>query len=224
MKKLQNKQRVIRLISLIGFFFFISIFTTQAQKSDSLLFDLTGKVVASDSLKPIPDTHLISKFNQWGTISDDRGLFRMMVSRNDSLLISSMGYSSRIVQITDSILKLPQPVLFTLDIDTILIHEVVIHGFWDYRTFKQMIINMKPMDLQQFYPNMDANPLLYRNPPTALVVKGPIQALYDIFNKNARLQRKLVRHRKEYNRLMINLGREKDTIPSIPEHMREKLH
>ncbi len=224
MKKLQYKQRVIRFISLIGFLFFTAVFTAQAQKPDSLLFDLTGKVVASDSLKPIPDAHLISKFNKWGTISDDRGLFRMMVSRNDSLLISSMGYSSRIVQINDSILRLPQPVLFTLDIDTILIHEVIIHGFWDYRTFKQLIINMKPMNLEQFYPDMDANPLLYRNPPTALVIKGPIQALYDIFNKNARLQRKLIRHRKEYNRLMINLGREKDTIPSIPEHMREKLH
>ncbi len=194
------------------------------QQADSMLFDLTGKIVSSDSLKPIPNVHIISKFNRWGTISDENGLFRMLVSRNDSILISSIGYRSDIIHITDSICNLTQPVIFTMDIDTILIHEVIIHGFWDYRTFKQLIINMKPLDLKQFYPDMNANPLLYYNPPHALVMKGPIQALYDLFNKNARLQRKLIRHRKEYNRLMINLGREKDTIPTIPEHMRVKQH
>ena len=203
---------------------YLSVFAAIAQKAKPFLFDLTGKVVSSDSLEPIPNVHLISKFNKWGTISNEQGFFRMLVSPNDSLLISSIGYSSRIVHLNDSILKLPQPVLFTLSRDTVLIHEVVIHGFWDYRTFKQMIINMKPMDLKQFYPDMNADPLLYRNPPTALVVKGPIQALYDIFNKNARLQRKLIRNRKEYNKLMINLGREKDTIPAIPEHMLKKPH
>ena len=214
----------LRIIALTGFLLYLPSLTVNAQENEHLLFDLTGKVVSSDSLEPIPNVHLISKFNKWGTISNEQGFFRMLVSRNDSLLISSIGYSSRIIHLNDSILKLPQPILFTLARDTVLIHEVVIHGFWDYRTFKQMIINMKPMDLKQFYPDMDADPLLYRNPPTALVVKGPIQALYDIFNKNARLQRKLVRNRKEYNQLMINLGREKDTIPAIPEHMREKLH
>ncbi len=195
-----------------------------AQYSPENLFDLTGQVVSSDSLEPIPNVHILSKNNRWGTISNEDGFFRMLVSNDDSVLISSMGYSRKIVWINDSIRQLKQPVRFTLDRDTILIHEVVIRGFWDYRTFKQMIISMKPMDLKQFYPDMDADPLLYYNPPHALVMKGPVQALYDAFNKTARLERKLIKNRKEYNQLMINLGREKDTIPSIPEHMREKQH
>jgi hypothetical protein len=148
----------------------------------------------------------------------------MLVNPDDSILISSMGYVKRIIHITDSIRNLPQPVVFKLDIDTILIHEVVIHGFWDYRTFKQMVINMKPLDLSRFYPDMDADPLKYVEPTHALTMKGPVQALYDVFNRNARLQRKLIKNRKEYNRLMRNLGREKDTIPAIPEHMQEKPH
>ena len=121
-----------------------------AQHSDSLLFDLTGKVVSSDSLKPIQDAHIISKFNKWGTISDQDGYFRMLVSADDSLLISSIGYRKRIIRISDSIRQVQQPVLFKLDIDTVLIHEIVIHGFWDYHTFKQMVINMKPLDLIHF--------------------------------------------------------------------------
>ncbi len=211
-------------LTILLFLSFIFFNTVYAQNPDSLYFDLTGRIVSSDSLKPVYDAHVISKFNKWGTISDDDGYFRMLVNPDDSILISSMGYVKRIIHITDSIRNLPQPVVFKLDIDTILIHEVVIHGFWDYRTFKQMVINMKPLDLSRFYPDMDADPLKYVEPTHALTMKGPVQALYDVFNRNARLQRKLIKNRKEYNRLMRNLGREKDTIPAIPEHMQEKPH
>ncbi len=211
-------------LTILLFLSFIFFNTVYAQNPDSLYFDLTGRIVSSDSLKPVYDAHVISKFNKWGTISDDDGYFRMLVNSDDSILISSMGYVKRIIHITDSIRNLPQPVVFKLDIDTILIHEVVIHGFWDYRTFKQMVINMKPLDLSRFYPDMDADPLKYVEPTHALTMKGPVQALYDVFNRNARLQRKLIKNRKEYNRLMRNLGREKDTIPAIPEHMQEKPH
>jgi hypothetical protein len=211
-------------LTLLLFFGLLLLNSANAQNSDSLFFDLSGRILSSDSLKPVYDAHIISKYNKWGTISDENGDFRMLVNPHDSILISSIGFVKRIFHITDSIRNLPQPVVFVLDIDTILIHEVVIHGFWDYRTFKQMVINMKPLDLSQFYPDMDADPLKYVEPTHALTVKGPIQALYDIFNKRARLRRKLIKNREEYNRLMINLGREKDTIPSIPEHMQEKQH
>jgi hypothetical protein len=211
-------------LTLLLFFGLLLLNSANAQNSDSLFFDLSGRILSSDSLKPVYDAHIISKYNKWGTISDENGDFRMLVNPHDSILISSIGFVKRIFHITDSIRNLPQPVVFVLDIDTILIHEVVIHGFWDYRTFKQMVINMKPLDLSQFYPDMDADPLKYVEPTHALTVKGPIQALYDIFNKRTRLRRKLIKNREEYNRLMINLGREKDTIPSIPEHMQEKQH
>jgi hypothetical protein len=50
---------------------------------------------------------------------------------------------------------------------------------------------------------------------------GPIQALYNQFNHIARLQRKLVRNREQYNELMRKMGRISDTIPAKPEHMQE---
>ncbi len=103
--------------------------------------------------------------------------------------------------------------------DTIQINEVIIHAFWDYEVFKQMIIDMPPMNLDQFYPDMDENPLMYYNPTVAFAVFHPIQALYDMFNRSARLQRKLIKNRREYNKIMIQMGRPQDTIPAIPEHM-----
>lgn len=97
---------------------------------------------------------------------------------------------------------------------------MVIRAYFDYKTMKQIVINMQPVDLSQFYPNWENTGLLYME-PRPMSFKGPIQALYDVLNRSARLQRKLIRNRKEYNQIMQQMGRYLDTIPAIPEHMQE---
>ena len=104
--------------------------------------------------------------------------------------------------------------------DTVLINEIIVRGYWDYNTFKQIIINMEPLDLGNFYEISEGIDKELKFNPAYQGIKGPIQALYDRFNKNERLQRKLIKNREEYNELMIKMGRIQDTIPAIPEHMR----
>jgi len=185
--------------------------------SDSLVI-MNGTVLTSDSLLPVPNTHIISKFNRWGTISDDKGQFRMAVSLVDSVLFTSIGFKPKIIFINDSARKKLGHFQIFMEKDTVLINEVIIRAFYDYRTFKQMIVEMEPLSLDQFYPDWEGTELLYKQPvPTGF--KGPVQALYDWLNRSARLQRKLIRNRKEYNKLMIQMGRPQDTIPAIPEYM-----
>ncbi len=178
----------------------------------------TGKIVTADSLKPVEDAHIISKFNHWGTISNEEGKFKMYVSHNDSLLITSVGYRPVIMQIQDSLINEDHPYPILMYTDTVNINEVIIRAFWDYQTFKLIVSEMEPVSLDQFYPNYEGTGLLYKEVHPASF-KGPVQALYDVLNKDARLQRKLVRIRKEYNELMIQMGRPEDTIPPRPEHM-----
>jgi len=195
-----------------------------AQESNKeTLFTLDAQLVTSDSLLPVPDAHIISKKKLWGNFSDKDGRFKMLVDPYDTLMISSVGFSTRIYIITDSIRNIEPPVTITMDIDTILINEVVIRAFWDYETFKQMIIDMPSLNLDQFYPNMDENPLDFIQ-PGPYTIGGPIQALYNVFNRSARLQKKLIKNRREYNKIMIQMGRINDTIPAIPEHMQGKQH
>lgn len=189
------------------------------QEKDSLLI-LDAVILSGDSLLPIHNAHIISKFNRWGTISNKEGRFKLYVRNNDSILITSIGFSPRIIQMTpnyfidDSISVIP------LLKDTVSINEVVIRGYWDYPTMKQIVIDMQPVDLTQFYPDWAGTELLYRD-ARPMSYKGPIQALYDVFNRSARLQRKLVRNRKDYNRVMNQMGRTYDTIPVRPEHTQE---
>lgn len=207
----------IRIILYISLIIFVSE-SLWAQMPDRDVVILDAVVVSSDSLIPIPNTHIISKFNRMGTISDNQGRFKMYIDPYDSLLITSVGFSARILYITDSIRQLDSIVIIRMLKDTIMINEVIIRAFFEYEVFKQMVINMEPIDLSQFYPDWGGTELLYRDVKPA-TFGGPIQALYDQFNHVARLQRKLVRNREQYNDLMRKMGRNQDTIPAMPEHM-----
>ena len=194
--------------------------TGYSQQVVDSLFVLDAVILTGDSLLPVENAHVISKFNRWGTISNKQGRFKLYVQNSDSVLITSVGFSPLILRIGPSILADDSIVEILLPKDTITINEVIIRGYWDYRTMKQIVINMQPIDLGQFYPNWDGTELLYME-PHPYSFKGPIQALYDALNSSARLQRKLIKNRKEYNQLMYMMGRYLDTIPAKPEHMQE---
>jgi len=198
------------------------IFTLSATAFSQVVYDsllvLHGRVITADSALPLHNAHVLSKFNHWGTISDESGEFKMLVSPGDSIMVSTIGFNTAVFQIDSSVILNDKPYEILMGKDTVLINEIIIHAFWDYRTFKQLIVNMEPLNLDNFYPDWEGTGLLYLE-PKPLTIKGPIQALYDVFNRSAQLRRQLIRNRKEYNQLMIQMGRPNDTIPAYPEHL-----
>ncbi len=217
LKHLNNKYIQFLLLFVFGINYAFS------QQLNDSLYILDAKILTNDSLLPIENAQIISKLNRWGTISDKQGKFKLYVQDFDTILITSMGFRSTIFPIDSSVLLSDSILQITLLRDTISINEVVIHAYLDYKTMKQIIINMQPIDLSQFYPDWEGTGLLYLS-PHPMTFKGPIQALYDAFNRSARLQRKLIRNRKEYNKVMYMMGRYLDTIPAMPEHMRQLPH
>jgi hypothetical protein len=207
------------LLLILSFSIVVTSNSLSAQEQEKYtLFVLDAQLVTSDSLLPVPDAHVISKRKLWGNISNKDGRFKMYVDPYDTLMITSIGFSTRIFILNDSVRNMDVPIAITMEKDTVLINEVVIHAYWDYEVFKQLIIEMPPLNLDQFYPDMNEDPLMYRQ-MGPYTIGGPIQALYNVFNRSARLQRKLIKNREEYNKIMIQMGRSKDTIPTIPEHM-----
>lgn len=214
---------MISVIKHVVFFCWFSIFilignSLYAQQLPDSVFIFTGKVVSNDSLIAIPNAHVISKFNHWGTISNNEGVFRMYASKNDSLLITSVGFRPLILSIDESVVN-EEVYNILMEQDTISINEVIIRAFWDYQTFKLIISQMEPLDFD--YSRLDFEENLMLSLPTTGTGLSPIQALYDRFNKNERLKRKLLKIRRQYNELMIQMGRPNDTVPARPEHMQE---
>ncbi len=190
-----------------------------AQENKDIFF-FKAKLISADSLLPVADAYVISRHMVWGTISDTNGIFNIHVDNNDTLLISSLGYRNELYAINDS-LDRDSLVTIKMHRDTIMLNEVLIRAFWDYETFKQMILDMRlPDDFHIDYKSDD----MILNRPLQPAAMGPVQALYNIFNSSARLSRKLIRNRKHYNKIMIQMGRPQDTIPPIPEHMQGMPH
>jgi hypothetical protein len=217
-----NSHQVIPTIKCALLFFFISFIVLngnqiKAQQLPDSIFIFNGKVVSTDSLIAVPNAHIISKFNHWGTISNNEGFFKMYASKNDSLLITSVGYRPLIFSIDTSMVNEEEVYTVLMQADTIKINEVIIRAFWDYQTFKLIISQMEPLDFDYDKLNFDENLML--SLPTTGTGLSPIQALYDRFNKNERLKRKLIKIRKQYNELMIQMGTPNDTVPATPEHM-----
>lgn len=180
-----------------------------------------GKIVASDSLIPIRNTHVISKMGHRGTISNRDGVFLIHAKPVDTLWVSCIGYSRKLIPI-DTSLNTADTLCIVLERDTIILREVTIWPFYDYATFKQMIVDMptKPLpreiqrlneELAGMRPEKKRDP--YFNMENMGITASPIQFLYDKYNASARRQNKLLRNRRMFNDVLREQGRTDELLP-----------
>ena len=178
-----------------------------------------GYVMTTDSLLPVRNTHVISKMAHCGTISNRDGEFFISTKKVDTLWISCIGFARRLVPI-DSTMADGDPIMIRLERDTITLKEVVVKPWYDYETFKQMVIEMPtlptPREIQRL--NEELNDYWVRHPklegngmPT--ITGSPIQFLYDKYNKSARRQARLLRNRRMFNEVLREQGRTDELLP-----------
>ena len=198
--------------------FLLFLFVSQLAEAQERI-TLHGFVRSADSLLGLPNVHIISKLAHRGTISFKDGSFAIRGFREDTLLVSSVGYSQKLFVVNDAVLQQPHGLLVLLEKDTVRMQEVVVKAFYDWPTFKYLFVHMesiKPTEVERLDEDLDNSLVGIR--PAPLTIKGPIHDLYDFFNEMARLQRRLERNRAAYNAQLIKEGREQDTIPLIPPH------
>ncbi|MBR3914457.1 MAG: carboxypeptidase-like regulatory domain-containing protein [Bacteroidales bacterium] len=163
-------------------------------------FPLKGKVLSSDSLSPIPDVHILSEKSYYGATSDYDGKFSMLIRKNDSLRISSVGFVTKIISVDyDSINT--NNFEITMERDTIMLQEIDVFPYLDNHRVEEIIRQIpveKPFIVKGVNENIGS--VLYQKPrenPRANIIQNPIQSLYNRFNKKERLKRKMERNRKK---------------------------
>ena len=178
-----------------------------------------GYVISAGTREPIRNTHVISKMAHCGTITNMDGKFVIPAKGVDTLWVSCIGYSRRLIAIDSTMSAGHDTLLIALRSDTIMLREVVVLPFYDYETFKEMLITMPtietPRELQRLEEELD-DLWLSRTPagngmPT--ITANPIQFLYDKYNKSARTRAKLLRNRRMYNDVLREQGREDELLP-----------
>ena len=201
-----------------------------AQGDDALFFEdklpILGKVVTSENMEPIRNTHVISKMAHCGTISNREGYFFIPAKPVDTLWVSCIGFSRRLIPV-DSTLNSSDTLLIVLQRDTITLKEVTVLPFYDYNTFKQMIIEMPsvptPREIQRLNDELAGmktgrkrNP--YLDVGNGGIVASPIQYLYDKYNASARRQAKLLRNRRMFNEILKEQGRNDELLPDSMDY------
>ncbi len=180
--------------------------------------DFYGYVVTADSLHPIRNTHVISKMAHCGTITDLQGKFHILAHQTDTLWVSCIGYSRRLVAL-DTTLTSRDTLVIRLRPETITLREVTVLPFSNYEGFKEMLITMPsietPDELKRL--NEDLDELWLSRVPAGngmpTITANPIQYLYDKYNKSARFQATLKRNRKMYNEVLREQGRPDELLP-----------
>ena len=188
------------------------------EKEEPKRIEFYGYVVTADSLHPIRNTHVISKMAHYGTITDRQGRFRIQARQVDTLWVSCVGYTRRLITIDESLTASDTLVIRLLP-ETITLREVTVLPFSNYEDFKQMLVTMPsietPDEIKRI--NDDLNDLWLSRAPAgngmATITASPIQYLYDKYNASARRQATLARNRRMYNEVLREQGRTDELLP-----------
>ena len=177
-----------------------------------------GFIISASTREPIRNTHVISKMAHCGTITDRQGKFHIQARSVDTLWVSCIGYTRRLVAL-DSRLTSSDTLVIRLYPETITLREVTVLPFTNYEDFKQMLITMPsvetPDELKRL--NEDLDELWLSRVPTGngkpTITANPIQYLYDKYNASARRQATLLRNRRMYNEVLREQGRTDELLP-----------
>lgn len=73
--------------------------TAQFEKLKDSVVQLFGIVMTADSLKGIPSVSIVIKGQNRGTVSNDDGVFSIVVMKGDQIEFSSIGYKPKVAEI-----------------------------------------------------------------------------------------------------------------------------
>jgi hypothetical protein len=119
----------------------IMLLIPSAQAQVKKLVQLSG-TVKNELLQPMPFAHILVLNNYRGAITNNFGNFSLVVEESDSVLISSVGYKRKYLEIP---LDLPSKFLnieVILQVDTLAIAEARIYPWKTYEEFREAFVNL----------------------------------------------------------------------------------
>jgi len=164
------------------------------------LFSFSGYTVYAADSAAIPFVHVLNLSKGTGTVSGEDGGFELSVRDFDTLKFSCIGLRDHYIHVNALLLRPELMVL--LQQDTVLMDELRVSPMPLRRFFRLVFLDTRippPKELE-----LNLGPLLKKDPGniphTGISFGGPVQALYNAFNKKARLNRKLRRNREKYSK------------------------
>jgi hypothetical protein len=153
---------------------------------------ISGTVLQSDKVTPIPGAGIIRFGTTQGVVSDKEGKFLIDVDQSDTLLIRAVGFKPLLYLPR----KLPVSELrvnLVLQEDSVMLGEVEITSRPSEEMIQRALRNMKREDPDYvkrpgYRPELEPGP---PPPPVAPTPLSPFSLLYDMFSKEGKQNQKL---------------------------------
>lgn len=116
------------------------------QSKDSLLIQLSGVVIAENTLEPAPYTTVYDKTQGRGVISDYYGFFSMVTMPGDTLYFSYYGYKTSTFIVPDTLTDNRYSIIHMLESDTLELPEVEVYPWPSREEFARAFLEMDPYD------------------------------------------------------------------------------
>ncbi|MCB9164856.1 MAG: carboxypeptidase-like regulatory domain-containing protein [Flavobacteriales bacterium] len=107
-------------------------------------------VVVTDSLMPVPFTHILVKHTYRGTMSDVYGYFSFVAQEGDTILFSAVGFQRSQYVIPDSLSDNKYSMIHVLNRDTITLKEFTVYPWPSREQFREAFLALRlPADDHQ---------------------------------------------------------------------------
>lgn len=140
-----------RLIPYIFLSLFALPVTVKAQfenYKDSVV-QLYGVVMSADSLQGLPAVSIMVKGRNQGTMTNDQGVFSIVVLKGDQIEFTSVGYKPKLVTIPKNLEGNQQSMIQLMVQDTVYLAATIIKKYPTREEFERDFANTKVPDDQQ---------------------------------------------------------------------------
>jgi hypothetical protein len=127
-------------------FFLPSAASAQFENFKDSVVQLYGVVMTADSLKGLPAVSVVVKGQNRGTITNDRGVFSIVVLKGDKVEFTSIGYKPVLVSIPVNLQGNEQSVVQLMVNDTVYLPATIIRQRPSRQQFERDFVNTKVPD------------------------------------------------------------------------------
>lgn len=137
--------------SILLFLFFIPVSVkAQFENYQDSVIQLYGVVMSADSLQALPSVSIMVKGRNQGTLTNDQGVFSIVVLKGDQLEFTSVGFKPKIVTIPRKLDGNQQQMIQLMVQDTVYLPATIIKKYPTREEFERDFANTKvPNDEQE---------------------------------------------------------------------------
>ncbi|CAM1333134.1 carboxypeptidase-like regulatory domain-containing protein [Tenacibaculum aestuariivivum] len=162
--------------------------------------NLKGQVIDADTKKPLSAAHILNLNAVTGTITNEKGLFELIATSNDTVLVSFLGFSSIKLKVTNDLLKGNEVVISLKEkpeeVKEVIIKSTQLIGVLEVDVkqvpkdkFTRIHINGLPQTYEIGRPQKITSPIAK--------LLNPVDLVYNLFGSKPKQLEKLKKLKKE---------------------------